>query len=158
MLLESRGLSLVEETDDKPKGADQRWQRWNARRLRRKQRNSRYYAHKKRRLKQTAFWGYAGLVEACIARRHALGWTQLELDERAGFQSGYSAKLENWRGRQGRVAGSVTMELWLTALGIGLIPVARIDGKLGDQLANLNVIRPKIPLADHNRRIPREGK
>lgn len=133
--------------------------RWRERRERRKQRNQRYYRHAKKRLRKTAVWGYDGLVEALIARRHALGWTQLELDERAGFQSGYTGKLENWRGPQGRVAGSVTMPLWLQALGIGFLPVTLADGKIADQAKALAEIdRPQLPLADLTRRIPKEPK
>lgn len=144
-------------TTDAPSPSALRQRKYRDRKLRRKLRWKRYYRSSKQRQKQHAFWGYAGLVDALIARRHALGWTQLELDERAGFQSGYAAKLENWRGPQGRVAGSVTMTLWLEALGLGFVPVSKFDGPIGEQLKRLATIeRPKLPPADHNKRIPKE--
>lgn len=131
-------------------------QRRDARKANRKARNQRYRSRRKARLAKTAVWGYDGLVSALVARRHALGWSQLELDERAGFQSGYTAKLENWRGPQGRVAGSVTMPLWLQALGVGFVPVALFEGHIGDQQKRLEaIVRPQLGAAEHNRRIPK---
>lgn len=149
---------MVEGADDADKETTRR-RRQRERRLRRKERNRRYYRRSKQRLSKTAFYGYDGFVAALIARRHALGWSQLELDERAGFQSGYSGKLENWRGPQGRVAGSITMTLWLQALGIGFVPVAMVDGRVSDQARILaSIIRPPLAPTDHNRRIPPKGK
>lgn len=104
--------------------------------------------------------GYDGFVQALVDRRHDLGWSQLELDERAGFQSGYTAKLEAWRGPQGRVAGSVTMPLWLQALGVGIVVVPLLDGSIDDQATVLSDVRPppRLVLADHNKRIPKKTR
>lgn len=147
------------DTGDPVSPVTKRVRRHRARLERRKQRNRRYYRASKKRLSDRAFYGYDGFVAALIARRHALGWSQLELDERAGFQSGYSGKLENWRGPQGRVAGSITMTLWLQALGIGFVPVAIVDGRVSDQARVLaSIIRPPLAPTDHNRRIPPKGK
>jgi hypothetical protein len=66
---------------------------------------------------------YDSFVRALIAKRHALGWSQAELCERAGLQDGYVAKLESWKGPQGRVAGSTSLPLWMGALGVKLIPI-----------------------------------
>lgn len=110
--------------------------RIDRRRQRRRLRNRRYRARLKRaqrlakrlakRLEKGAesITTYDELVAYLVARRHALGWSQAELDQRAGFQDGYSAKLESWRGPQGKVAGAVIMPLWFAALGIALKPVA----------------------------------
>jgi hypothetical protein len=107
------------------------------------------------RRRRGAFADYDGLVQALIARRKQLGWTQLELDDRAGFQDGYAAKLENWRGPQGRVAGSVTMPLWLQALGLGFVPVAMEDGPIREQRKRLSGIeRPKLSVNELQRRVP----
>jgi hypothetical protein len=67
---------------------------------------------------------YRDLVNHLIDRRHDLGLTQLDLDARAGWSSGYSGKLEAFDGSEGRVAGAVTLPLWLEALGVELLPVA----------------------------------
>jgi transcriptional regulator with XRE-family HTH domain len=64
--------------------------------------------------------GYRDLVEALIARRHALGVSQLELEELAGLSSGFVSHLESWNRPHGRRAGDVTLTLWLGALGLGL--------------------------------------
>lgn len=109
----------------------QRYRRRKAARLARKRR---YYRNHRDRLVGTrridAFAGYERLVKILVARRVELGWSQAELDERAGFQEGYCGKLEAWRSPHGRVAGSVTLPLWLQALGIGFVP-AMVVGKVG---------------------------
>jgi hypothetical protein len=64
--------------------------------------------------------GYAELVQALIARRHALALSQLELEERAGFSSGFVSHLESWDHPCGRRAGDLTLEYWMGALGIAL--------------------------------------
>jgi len=63
---------------------------------------------------------------AMIRRRHELKLSQLDVDERAGFQSGYTAKLELplWQERDGdlvrnksaRGISSANLEAWLVAL------------------------------------------
>jgi hypothetical protein len=120
-------------------------------------RNRRYQRRKKnalrltKRLSKTVERGlapiatYDDLVRYLIARRKALGMTTLELDERAGFPTGYSTKLENWKGPQGRVAGSTSMALWFEALGVKLRPIADEPAK---------VERPRLNGADLARRIP----
>lgn len=77
--------------------------------------------------------GYDALVNALIARRHQLGWSQLELDERAGLQSGYTGKLEAWRGPQGKVAGVTSLPRWLQALGLAFVPVVTVAGSVDEQ-------------------------
>lgn len=66
---------------------------------------------------------YASLVRALTARRKALGMTQLDLDERAGFQDGYAGKLEIGYRPGGRTVGAVSLPLWLEALGVRLAVV-----------------------------------
>lgn len=61
---------------------------------------------------------YRGLMDALKARRVALGFTQLEVDERSGLQDGYTGKLEAWDRDSGRRLGPVSMELLLGALGL----------------------------------------
>lgn len=75
--------------------------------------------------KRTVYRFYEGFVQMMVDRREALGFTRQMVDERAGFACGFTARLENWRGPQGRVAGSVTMPLWLAALGLGcrVVPI-----------------------------------
>lgn len=93
---------------------------------------------------------YEEMVDALVDRRRQLGWTQEVLDDRAGFQIGYAAKLENWRGPQGRVAGSVTMPLWFEALALGFIPIA--FNATGSAIS-----RPPMEPTDLARRIPNEA-
>lgn len=133
--------------------------RARARKRRRKLRNRRYYERRKNRLNKTlrqhAIAGYDGFVRALIARRKALGWTQLELDERAGFQPGYAGKLEAWQGPQGRTAGSVTMGLWLAALGVSVVVVPTLDGPVRDQARALAaIVRPRLNGAELTQRVP----
>lgn len=66
---------------------------------------------------------YRGLMGALKARRLALGWTQLEVDERAGLQDGYTGKLEAWDRDNGRRLGPLSMGLLLEALGVSLLVV-----------------------------------
>ncbi len=80
---------------------------------------------------------YDGLVKALVARRHALGWSQLELDERVGFPTGYSGKLEAYLGRGGRIAGSLALPLWLQALGVGLMVVEIAPATGADRLGEM---------------------
>ena len=63
---------------------------------------------------------YAELVWLLRARRHALGITHLELDERAGFEDGYASKLEQPVALYGRSAVNPSFDLWLGGLGVGL--------------------------------------
>lgn len=88
---------------------------------------------------------YADLVAYLVARRKALGLTQEEVDERAGFTARYCSKLEAWTGPQGRVAGSISLPLWLEALGVRLKPLAD---------APADIKRPRLNGADLARRVP----
>lgn len=62
---------------------------------------------------------YPGLRKALDARRRELGWTMLELDHRAGWQDGYSAKLLGPNGS--RHFGQMSLEVMLAALGVELV-------------------------------------
>lgn len=138
--------------------------RLQAKKLRRAERERRRYQRQREAARKTRrknvqstdlITDYARLVEYLIARRQWLGWSAAELDERAGFTDGYATKLENWRGPQGRVAGAVSMELWLSALGVGLMPVT-VGGTLGTQRRALEAIkRPRLKGDDLVRRVPR---
>ncbi|QRG09265.1 hypothetical protein EZH22_14000 [Xanthobacter dioxanivorans] len=61
---------------------------------------------------------YRGLMDALKARRVALGFTQMEVDDRAGLQDGYTGKLEAWDRDSGRRLGPVSLELLLVALDV----------------------------------------
>lgn len=127
---------------------NRRRQRWRLQKQRRKKRGI-------LALREQVFRGYDGFVEALIKRRKQLGWSQQELDDRAGFQPGYAGKLEAWRGPSGKVAGSVTMALWLDALGIGFIAVPTVDGTVRDQARELAMARrPRLNGAQLTQRVP----
>lgn len=136
-----------------------RSKRYRDRKKRRKERNRAYRERYEKRLiakrRALVFKGYDGFVEALIKRRKQLGWSQQELDDRAGFQPGYAGKLEAWRGPSGKVAGSVTMALWLDALGIGFIAVPTVDGTVRDQARELAMARrPRLNGAQLTQRVP----
>ncbi|WP_024279348.1 hypothetical protein [Xanthobacter sp. 126] len=63
---------------------------------------------------------YRQLMDVLKARRLALGFTQMEVDERSGLQDGYTGKLEAWDRDSGRRLGPVSMALLLQALGLEL--------------------------------------
>lgn len=134
-----------------------RQQRYRERKVRRKARQARYWQRHKDRLTRTrrkdAFVGYDGLVDALVRRRKQLCLTVEALDELAGFPKGYATKLENYTGPQGRVAGAVTLPLWLQALGLGFIAVPMVDGSTKEQAHALaRVKRPPQNGADLQRR------
>lgn len=66
---------------------------------------------------------YRTLMDALKARRLALGYTQLEVDERAGLQDGYCGKLEAWDRDSGRRLGPVSFDLVLEAYGLAAVLV-----------------------------------
>lgn len=67
---------------------------------------------------------FRSLVATIRARRIELGWSQLELDERAGVPSGYTGKLESDPARKNyRGVGYVSLPLLLGALGIKMATV-----------------------------------
>lgn len=59
---------------------------------------------------------YDEMVAALIEQRHAVGLSQLEVDERAGLPSGYTGKIECGRRR----LGALSLSLMLQALGLRL--------------------------------------
>jgi hypothetical protein len=63
---------------------------------------------------------YASLRSAIIARRHALGLTQADVDYIAGLQDGYCGKLECGV----KNFGPLSLGLVLQALGLELVVVA----------------------------------
>lgn len=77
---------------------------------------------------------YGALMAALVARRNELGYTQMDLDARAGLQEGHSSKLENWQsGRYGRGLGALTLPLVLEALDVALVIVEAPKGRLPTQ-------------------------
>lgn len=66
---------------------------------------------------------YGQLFDVLAARRRALGLSQADVDERAGFHPGYTAKVETWQGKRGRSLGLMTLPLLLETLGVALILV-----------------------------------
>jgi hypothetical protein len=81
--------------------------------------------------------GYDDVVDSLIARRVALGWSQEELDFRAGFSSAFTSHLETFRSPTGRRATDRTLERWMAALGVKL------------RLVIVEHIRPDRPRAVH---------
>jgi len=71
---------------------------------------------------------YEQLVAALVARRHALGLSQLAVDDIAGLPSGYTGKIEasitNPKANNARSIGKVSLPLILGALGVKLAVVA----------------------------------
>lgn len=63
---------------------------------------------------------YSDLVATLKRRRVSLGLTCLHVDDRAGLHTGYTTKLENFAGSQGKVLGPVSMPLILGALGLAI--------------------------------------
>ncbi len=61
---------------------------------------------------------YRQLMDVLKARRLALGFTQLEADERSGLQDGYTGKLEAWDRDSGRRLGPVIAERLVSRQGI----------------------------------------
>jgi hypothetical protein len=68
---------------------------------------------------------YGHLVAMLRKRRGELGMAQLEADERAGFESGYTGKLEQPNADYGRRAVHESFDVWLGAMrvGIRLVPL-----------------------------------
>ena len=59
---------------------------------------------------------YSELVWLFIQRRHALGYSQEHLDHITGWTAGMTSKLEIPHAADGRFAGALTLNVWLTAL------------------------------------------
>jgi hypothetical protein len=68
---------------------------------------------------------YSDLRKAMAARRRLLGWSQQEVDHRAGLQSGYVGKLEVGV----KELGDLSMECLLGALGVELYVVQKATGE-----------------------------
>lgn len=68
---------------------------------------------------------YEDLVEALKTYRHEQGLSQMELDNIAGFQDGYTAKLEVGYKEGGRGVGAMSLPTWLDSLGVRLLVVPR---------------------------------
>lgn len=72
---------------------------------------------------------YVELTSILRRRREEKGMSQLELDDAAGMQSGYTGKLEmvpapgEERKKGARTMGRLTTERWLTSLGVKLVVV-----------------------------------
>lgn len=62
---------------------------------------------------------YDGLIAAIVHRRHALGLSQLAVDQIAGLADGYTGKVE----ANVRRLGMMSLGLILQALGLKLAPV-----------------------------------
>ncbi len=68
---------------------------------------------------------YPDLVKTLVERRHELGMSAMELDARAGWQEGYTSKLENWDKSYGRSIGRMLLPVWLEALDMHIILVGQ---------------------------------
>lgn len=68
-------------------------------------------------------YSYYDLVAELQKRRRILGIPQILLDDIAGFQDGYTGKLEKPMTSYGRHAGWNMLEIWLQALGVGIAVV-----------------------------------
>lgn len=144
-------LHSDDEMVDAKKLREQRLARLNAVRCRRYRRRLRRAKHVANHVAKSVESGahpitdYDSFVAYMVARRKALGWTQLECDERAGFTAGQTSKLEAWRGPQGRVAGSVTMPRWLAALGVELKPALKRPQKFTGPRLNGAQLAQRVP-------------
>jgi hypothetical protein len=68
---------------------------------------------------------YEELVEAMKTRRHELDLSQIDVDLIAGFQDGYTAKLEVGYKEGGRGVGAMSLAVWLDSIGARLLLVPR---------------------------------
>jgi hypothetical protein len=59
---------------------------------------------------------YEKMISAIDRRRRALGWTCLDLDDKAGWQDGYYGKAAHPNSPSGRQAGYYLLDLALDAL------------------------------------------
>ena len=59
---------------------------------------------------------YSELVWLLMQRRYALGYSQEALDHLCGWTAGMTSKLEIPHANDGRFAGALTLNVWLTAL------------------------------------------
>lgn len=73
---------------------------------------------------------YSDMVDALVERRHEIGMSAVSLDARAGWQEGYTSKIENWQKPYGRGIGPVSLPLWLESLGLAMILVKVDDRKV----------------------------
>lgn len=68
---------------------------------------------------------YRQFMDALKRRRIQLGLSQMEMDDRAGLQDGYTGKLEVWDRDSGRRLGPVSFDLLLEGLGLAVAVVPR---------------------------------
>lgn len=106
-----------------------------ARRLRARLRQRRYYAkhaakirEKRQSVRRAQPLGrpvdsYAALMAILAKHRRQLGLSQLSVDQMAGFQDGYTGKLEIGARRGGRNLGKWSLEIMLRTLGVKLVVV-----------------------------------
>jgi transcriptional regulator with XRE-family HTH domain len=64
------------------------------------------------------FAAHVELVELLVRRRHAIGWTQAEVNYRANFEENYISHCERPNSPHGRVPGPVFMRRWCAVLGV----------------------------------------
>lgn len=64
---------------------------------------------------------FLGLAAAIRERRQSVGLTQLELDEAAGMQPGYTSHIEAPDAKHGRILGLKSLGPYLKALGLVLV-------------------------------------
>lgn len=75
----------------------------------------------------------AEFAEAMVQRRLDLDLSQLAIDERAGFQDGYTGKVENPCRPWGKSATNWSFWKWLDALGLVIILVRAKDALRADR-------------------------
>ena len=66
---------------------------------------------------------YGALMAILAKHRRQLGLSQLSVDQMAGFQDGYTGKLEIGARRGGRNLGKWSLEIMLRTLGVSLVVV-----------------------------------
>jgi hypothetical protein len=82
---------------------------------------------------------YPDLIKTLKERRLELGMSAMELDARAGWQEGYTSKVENWAKPYGRGIGPVSLPLWLEALDMSMILVRHDRKATGSSMNLVNV-------------------
>lgn len=73
---------------------------------------------------------YAALMAILAKHRKRLGLSQLTVDQSAGFQDGYTGKLEIGARRGGRNLGRWSLEILLKTLGVKLVVVKSEEEKI----------------------------
>ncbi|MFG1247281.1 hypothetical protein [Xanthobacter flavus] len=94
---------------------------------------------------------YRQLMDALIRRRRQLGLSQMEADDIAGLQDGYTGKLEVWDRDNGRRLGPVSLDLLLSAYNLGIQLVALRPGKPRRMLRHPDQMALDLPGGGTNR-------